>query len=81
MTFLCFYITWTSLAVLWVAEASETEVFAKAHTFRIYSLLMMVNTFLLLTEGSSQVKSDQLVEMIMGYLYIALILGFFIFRR
>ena len=47
MTFLCFYITWTSLAVLWVAETSEAEVFTKAHTFRIYSLQMMVNTFLL----------------------------------
>ena len=78
MTFLCFYITWTSLAVLWVAETSEAEVFTKAHTFRIYSLQMMVNTFLLLTSGSLQLESDQLLEKIMGYLYIALTLGLFI---
>ena len=78
MTFLCFYITWTSLAILWVAETSETEVLTKAHTFRMYSLQMMVNTFFLLTSGSLQLKSDQLVEKIMGYLSMALMLWFFI---
>ena len=57
MTFLCFYITWTSLAILWVAETSETEVLTKAHTFRMYSLQMLVNTFFLLTRARLKSKA------------------------